>query len=670
MTPMPRRFLVACLSIAGCLPVLAVAAKAPAAPVLPTPEKIMALRIVGDPQIDHEGKWIAYTVGMPQPQGKPPRSRIWRVPAVGSGGARELPAPGGASEEHPRWTADGAHLDFISDRALPKAEADAGLAGTQVWRVDAQGDAATLLTRASGDVTAFEVSRDGSRIAYLAADAPDAAAKAAREARDDAARVEHPTLFSRLWLRDLRSGQDRALTAPGIQVHDLAWSPDGSMLALRVSDGTTLNDYWYRSRVVLVDAGTGAPGQVLEPRASAHPLQWSPDGSRLLYGHLGEHGMTAELTVHDIAGGRQVVLGRGWNGTLWLARWQDERTLIGEGQRGVRGAFLRLDAATGEGREVARPQIPFQSFTTARNGRSAYLGIRDDQPAEVWTLDGGKLAARTDTHPEVAGWAHGQVRELEWTSSRDGLRITGLLVTPPGWKRGTPLPTLVQGHGGPAWAWWSGWLGSWHDWAQLLATHGYAVFLPNPRGSEGGGPAFAEMARNDWGGGDFQDILDGIDLLEREGVVDPSRLAIGGWSYGGYMSAWAVTHSDRFRTAIVGAGVIDIGAMALTTDTPDYLPGYFGDPLANRAAYDAHSPIRYADRVKVPVLVLHGEQDKRVPLSQGEMFYRALKFNGTPVEMVTYPRGPHWFFENAHGRDVQQRVLDWLDAQLGVERAK
>jgi dipeptidyl aminopeptidase/acylaminoacyl peptidase len=666
MTPTLHRLLAACLPFALLWPGLSVAQTAP---TLPTPEKIMALRIVGDPQIDRDGRWIAYTVGTPQAQGKPPRSRVWRVAATGKAQARELPAPTTASEEHPRWTADGRHLDFISDRPLPDTAQQAPLAGTQVWRVDAQGDTATPITQSAQDVSAFDVSADGQRIAYLATDGADADAKRAADAKDDAVRVEHPTRFARVWVRDLRSGQTRALTAPGLQVHDLAWSPDGRTLALRLSEGTTLNDYWYRSRVVLVDADSGALGQVLEPRASAHPLQWSPDGTRLLYGHLGEYGMTADLTVHDIASGRRTVLGADWDGTLWLARWQDAHTLIGEGQRGVRGAFLRLDADTGRGREVARPQIPFQSFTTARNGRSAYLGIRDDQPAEVWTLDGGKLAARTDTHPEVAGWAHGQVRELAWTSSRDGLRITGLLVTPPGWKRGTPLPTLVQGHGGPAWAWWSGWLGSWHDWAQLLSTHGYAVFLPNPRGSEGGGHAFAEMARNDWGGADFQDILDGVDMLEQEGVIDPQRLAIGGWSYGGYMSAWAVTHSDRFKTAIVGAGVIDIGAMALTTDTPDYLPGYFGDPVTNRAAYDAHSPIRYADKVKVPVLILHGEQDKRVPLSQGEMFYRALKFNGTPVEMVTYPRGPHWFFEREHGRDVQQRVLDWLDAQLGVTRA-
>lgn len=667
MMPTLHRIL-ACLLLTTTLPAFAAAGAASRVPVVPTPEQIMALRVVGDPQIDRAGQWIAYTVGTPQAQGKPPRSRVWRVPATGKGTPYELQAPDAASDEHPRWSADGRYLDFISNRPLPTTEATSGLAAGQVWRVDAHGHAATLLTRASGDVSAFELSPDGTRIAYLMTDKTDAATTAAREARDDAVQVEHPVQFSRVWLRDLRGGDTRVLTPPGMQVHDLAWSPDGRTLALRVSDGTTLNDYWYRSRVMLFDADNGAPGPVLEPRASAHALQWSPDGTRLLYGHLGEHGMVADITVHAIDSGHRVVLGADWNGTLWRARWQDDRSVVGLGQRGVRGTFLRLDAATGGWKEVARPQVPFASFTTSPGGRSAYLGIRDDQPAEVWTLDGGKLSARTDHHPEVAGWAHGRVRELEWTSSRDGLHITGLLVTPPGWTPGTPLPTLVQGHGGPAWAWWSGWLGSWHDWAQLLATHGYAVFLPNPRGSEGGGHAFAEMARNDWGGADFQDILDGLDMLEKEGVVDPQRLAIGGWSYGGYMSAWAVTHSDRFRTAIVGAGVIDIGAMALTTDTPDYLPGYFGDPVTQRAAYDARSPIRYADRVKVPVLILHGEQDKRVPLSQGDMFHRALKFNGTPVEMVTYPRGPHWFFETAHGRDVQQRVLDWLDSQLGVER--
>ena len=513
------RFLaVGILTIAALLPALC------AAQMVPTPEAIMALHSVGDPQISPDGKWIAYTVGTPQPQGKPPRSRIWRVPATGKTAARALPTPGETEDEQPRWSADGRTLAFVSNRPQPGGEQQAGLAKKQVWQVDARGDTARMLTRSSGDVSSFELTRDGNRIAYLASDPESAEARIRREAGDDAVHIEHPTHFTRLWLRDVRSGQTRALTAPGLQVHDLAWSPDGTRLALRVSEGTTLNDYWYRSRVMLLDATSGEPGPVLEPRASALPLQWSPDGQRLLYGHLGEHGMTAVVTVHEIASGQRVAMASDWPGTLWLARWQDDTTLIGQGQRDVCGAFLRLDAKSGHWRELAQPKIPYRSFTMSPGGRIAYIGISDDQPAEVWTLDRGRLAVRTRTNPQVADWKHGKLRELEWHSSVDGRRIVGLLVTPPDWRGDTPLPALVQIHGGPAWAWWSGWLGSWHDWAQLLSTHGYAVFLPNPRGSEGQGAAFTELARNDWGGADFQDILDGVDVLEKEGVIDPQRL--------------------------------------------------------------------------------------------------------------------------------------------------
>lgn len=654
--------LLAALSLAALLPS---AARAQAAAHLPTPEDIVAIRQVGDPQLSPDGRRIAYTVGTPQAGGKPPRSRIWRVPFGGDAPARELPAPETASDRDPRWSPDGATLAFLSDRALPGAQhGDGKPAGMQVWQVGPDGVTPRPLTRSAGDVGAFAFSGDG-RLAFLATEPPSAGERAKAEAKDDAHLVERPTRFSRLWIQAPGTGQARALSPPGLQVHDLAWAPDGRRLALRVSDGTTLNDYWYDSRVVIVDATSGELLRTLCERASAHPLQFSPDGRRLLYGELGPHGMTATIVLHHLAaGGERVALAQDWPGTLWLARWADDSTVVGEGQRGVRGAFLRIDAATGRATEIARPQVPYQAFTAGADGRAAFIGVRDDVPAEVWTLDGDAVRQRTATNPQVATWAHGRVRELAWRSSRDGREITGVLVTPPGWRPGTALPTLVQIHGGPAWAWWSGWLGSWHDWAQLLSTHGYAVLLPNPRGSEGQGRAFAEASRNDWGGADFQDVLDGLDLLEREGVADPARVAIGGWSYGGYLSAWAATQSDRFRTAIVGAGVIDIGAMALTTDVPDYLPGYFGDPLRDRATYDAHSPIRHAGRIRVPVLILHGDDDMRVPLSQGQMLFRALERRGVPVEMVRYPRGPHWFVERAHQRDVLERVLGWLDTHL------
>jgi dipeptidyl aminopeptidase/acylaminoacyl peptidase len=198
----------------------------------------------------------------------------------------------------------------------------------------------------------------------------------------------------------------------------------------------------------------------------------------------------------------------------------------------------------------------------------------------------------------------------------------------------------------------------------MLASHGYAVLMPNPRGSDGQGLQFAEAVKGDWGGGDFQDVLDGVDALIKQQVIDASRLGIGGWSYGGFMSAWAVTHTDRFKAAVVGAAPVDLSSMTLTTDTPDFLPGYFGDVIANHAAYEAHSSVRMIDRVHTPVLILHGEQDQRVPISQGQQFYIGLRELGRPVQMVRYPREPHWIHEYEHEKDILARVLNWFDSHL------
>ena len=657
-----------CLRLAAVLLVaMVMAVPAHAAIHAITPDDIVDLKQVSDPQITADGERIAYTVATPQREGKPARSRIWRIDAHGKTGAIELQAPAEANDNTPRWSPDGQRLLFLSNRPLADTKPDSGIASMQVWGVAGEGDAPAPLTRSTGEVLSFALSHDQRTLAYVALDPLSGEAAARIKRKDDAVEVGRPLRFARLWLHDLSSGNSRVLTPADLQVQEAAWSPDGSRLALRVSTGTTLNDYWYRSRIVLIDAKDGTLLRTLCERASAAPLLWSPDGSRLLYGELGEHGMTATLFVHGLSDDKRVALATDWPGTLWGARWQDNEHLVGQGQRGVRAEFLHIAAGDGRWSKIVDVQAPWQAFNLANDGTIVYVGMRSDAPAEIWTLINGKARALTSTNPQVAQWSRGQLREISWRSSRDGQEIHGLLMLPPDYAPGTPLPTLVQIHGGPAWAWWSGWLGSWHEWAQLLSSHGYAVLMPNPRGSEGQGSKFTELSRNDWGGADYQDVLDGLDKIIKEGIADPERVAIGGWSYGGYLSAWAVTQDDRFKTAIVGAGVIDIGAMALTTDTPDYLPGYFGDPVANRAAYDRHSPIRYADQVKVPVLILHGEQDKRVPIALGEQFYGALKFNGTPVEMVRYPREPHWFHEREHERDVLQRVLTWLDVQLGDE---
>jgi dipeptidyl aminopeptidase/acylaminoacyl peptidase len=225
---------------------------------------------------------------------------------------------------------------------------------------------------------------------------------------------------------------------------------------------------------------------------------------------------------------------------------------------------------------------------------------------------------------------------------------------------------VVHAHGGPFEAWQMGWLGGWYQWEQLLASHGYVVLAPNPRGSQGQGAAFQEANFQDWGGGDFQDVMDGVDLLIKQKIADPARLGIGGWSYGGFMTSWTVTHTDRFKAAVVGAAVTDLYGMSTTTDiAPSYLNEFFGNFVANRKMYDEHSPMRYIEGCHTPALVLHGDADERVPTFQGEEFYKALRMLGREAQLVRYPREPHIFTEREHQIDSMQRIIDWYDAHLG-----
>jgi len=191
------------------------------------------------------------------------------------------------------------------------------------------------------------------------------------------------------------------------------------------------------------------------------------------------------------------------------------------------------------------------------------------------------------------------------------------------------------------------------------------VLLPNPRGSDGQGPAFAEGNWKDWGGGDFADVQSGVDALIAQGIADPDKMVIGGWSFGGFMSAWTVTHTNRYKAAMVGAGVTDLYSMATTTDiAPSFEGGYFGPYATSRKLYDEHSPVRFLDQCVTPVLVLHGGADKRVPPSQGQEFYYGLRFLNRETKMVVYPREPHIFSEREHQIDSLTRLLDWYDSHL------
>jgi dipeptidyl aminopeptidase/acylaminoacyl peptidase len=263
----------------------------------------------------------------------------------------------------------------------------------------------------------------------------------------------------------------------------------------------------------------------------------------------------------------------------------------------------------------------------------------------------------------------GEGETVRWAAP-DGVQIEGVLLYPAGYEEGKRYPLIAHIHGGPTWQWLMRFVGGWHDWGQWLAAQGYAVLMPNPRGSFGRGRDYAWGNQRNWGHGDFDDVLSGVDALIERGIADPDRLGIGGWSYGGYLTSWAIGHTDRFKAAIVGAGVTDLLSFQ-AADIPSWLPTQMmlAPSYREPEVYLRSSPITYVANAKTPTLILHGASDERVRLGQGKELYHALQALGTPTEMVIYPREPHIFQERHHQRDVLERVAGWFNRWVRGDEA-
>ena len=660
------------------------------------PADIMKLKDVRDAAIAPDGKTILFTVQQRMATFSPEHSTIWRVPSDGSMPARPFIVSAGA-DDTPRWSPDGKWVAFLSNRkspltngadlgfgfksgtattptqgrpvdavpSSPSVADEAGEPSRQVWLIPLAGGEAVPLTALPGDVSDIEWSPDGKRIAFISVDPETPTEKADKAAKRDAIDVDHSTHVVRLWILDVAAHTAQCISPPELNVSGVAWSPDGHQLALRVADTPAINNLFYHSRIVLFDPATREVGATLIEHAASEP-RWSRDGGAILADVVLEPGFIgAAVRVYDLAAHRIVKLGDDWPGLLTHPQWApDSRSIVALSFEQTRSRLVRV-ALNGSITPLAAFDGEAEMFSLSHDGsRIAAPVSSPGRPADIWALVSGRLHVLTQVNPQVTRWHLGAVQQITWNNSKDGRTIYGVLVTPPGYRPGMPTKMVVQGHGGPEWAWWSGWLGSWHEWAQMLATHGYVVFLPNPRGSDGQGTDFARAVGDDWGGMDYQDIVDGVDMLIGQKIADPARLGIGGWSYGGFLAAWAVTHDDRFKAAVVGAGPTDLVAMARITDTPDFPLGYFGDLETHLEDYRRSSSAFLVSRVKAPVLVLHGADDTRVPPTLGLEFYRGLTMAGKTAEMVRYPKEPHWFHGAEHQLDVQSRVLAWFDKYL------
>jgi dipeptidyl aminopeptidase/acylaminoacyl peptidase len=355
-----------------------------------------------------------------------------------------------------------------------------------------------------------------------------------------------------------------------------------------------------------------------------------------------------------------------YSGTVIALGWTpDSKHLMAQSIEGTRQALLTIDITTGAVRKLADVIQTIWEYSFSTNGQTiVYTAQTPESPSDiwVWTKD-ARPRKITDFNPQTKSWRLGKVREVEWKNSKDGLTRRGVLITPPGYKAGNLYPTIVNTHPGDT-AWWAGLHAKWWAWGQLLASNGYVVFLPNTRGVDGEGwRLHAELGY--WGRRSFQDLMDGVDYLVEQKIADPNRLGIGGWSNGGFMTEYAITRTTRFKAAVAQAGHSDFFSLYGTSDLHAAMRVFNPEsPYYNRKSYDDDSPITLIRNCRTPTLLIHGVNDRPVPVGQAYEFYRGLKDVGVETELVVYPRDGHSLQEYGHQLDVQKRVVAWFDKHL------
>jgi dipeptidyl aminopeptidase/acylaminoacyl peptidase len=573
---------------------------------------------------------------------------------------------GTAGDTTPRWSPDGSRIAFLSDRAKPGT--------TALYTISASGGEAVLHTTWKGGISTFAWSPNGDCIAFLGKDAKTEEDERREKEREDHVVREREFKFDRLYVVDAAGGEPRLLSREGAtHVADLSWMPDGSgVVALHLR--TPLADEWQGpSDLILYSLDENTPPKMVMhcDEGIADP-RVSPDGVSVAFrAKAGRVTALDQLWTVPLSGGDRVLLTRNYAGTIDAHRWApDSGSLHFVAFEDLWGALRSVDR-NGEAISplLAESEERCGSFdpSLGEDGAGQTIAVvrnSSTSPPEVWVGQvGGTLTPRTTFNENLRQRRLSTAEPIQWTS--DDVEIHGLLLRPVGYAEGTRYPLVTHVHGGPAWLWSDRWLADWHDWAQLLAQRGFAVLLPNPRGSTGRGSAFTDANVNDLGGGEFRDMMRGVDAVIAMGIADPERLGVGGWSWGGYMTAWTVSQTNRFTCAIMGAGLSNLASDQGQNDVPRMNDDYFDvSPYEEPQAYLQRSAITYVRNATTPTLILHGEKDERVAIPQAWEMYRGLQWAGVKVEMVTYPREGHPIKERAHQIDLLTRVLDWFGRHL------
>lgn len=602
-----------------------------------TPQQALSFVRASDLHLSPDASKLAYVANSYSWDAKPQV----RVLEIATGAEQELTPPGKA-ERSPQWSPDGKALAFLSTRG----------GETQVYIVTAQNGEPQPMTAMRFGVSSFHWSPDGRSIGYLARE--DTA-----QSHDEGPQLaDREDALSRLWMVDIQSKAIRRLGLDGWRIDEFQWQDPASILIIasdrpRVEEPT---DGIYR-----VSLATGTAEPVSAPPQPFDSLLLSPGGLTYVVRSTAAHGpMPRDLFMGSVRDGALRPVSRPPDLAIAEVRWPPVSAPWVRVVDGFHNRIIRLSA----GIPPVNMDLPLSAsgFDVSQGGDVAYVGEDFDHMSEIYLrTKTGRI--RQLTHLQK-GWETVQLAKTSIFSTRsfDGTPIEAALMKPVVPVDGkAPLILLV--HGGPSANFTAGF--GWESaWAQLLAAHGYQVLMVNPRGSNGYGEAFLEANRGDWGGGDYKDLMAVLDAVIAKGEVDPARLGLGGWSYGGEMSAWAITQTHRFKAAVAGAGVFDQQAEFETEAHPDGDEWYFGTPWEHPEVFARNSPATYIRNARTPLLILDGEDDTSNPVGQSKGLYRALKHFGVETQLVLYPGEGHSPRKQTNNIDIFQRTLEWFDGHL------
>lgn len=636
-----------------------------------TPDDMLKVKSVSDVQISPDGRSVAFAVTQHNLEIDEPISQVWLARADGTRPfqlTHEM-----HSSASPRWSPDGKRVAFLSTRS--------GL--SNIWISTSDGGETKQLTDSKSGVSAFRWSNNGRLIAFTAPMDPSGEEEKRRKAKEDWHVVGTGYTYQRLWVVPVVTHGDgpqpaRLLTKQDYQLEGafgggfMDWSPDDRKIVFAHMPRPRFDD-WRKLDIAEVDVESGAIRSVAETPAAEDTPLYSPDGKWIAYRRSDippGWAIDFRICIVPVSGGQAHELSETFNREPSLIGWtSDSRSVLVQESLGTTRALYRvpLDGAAISFYAPGKGDFSGASLNSTRT----VIGFSAEDstaPPEAYALPlSGSATPSQASHVnlDMPTLPLGLTRVIHWKGP-GSLGIEGLLTYPVGYKEGKRYPLIVISHGGPPSNFSQDFIAlPSHYPIAAFASRGYAVLRSNVRGSTGYGKRFRYANYGDWGGGDFHDMMAGVDKVIEMGVADPGRLGIAGWSYGGYMTSWAITQTHRFKAASIGAPVTDLASMNGTADMWTFTPDYMhAESWENPEVYVKHSPVYNAKGVTTPALIQQGSDDTVVPLGQGEEYYNALQAQGDPVRMVVYPRSGHSPRESKIVRNIMQENLAWFDKYL------